>query len=128
MTRIATVTHCDLSGCEHSIDGPTKENGWTIWNGKDLCPQHNVTSLPQVSFADYPTNPELRTLYDSQYYIGNPDAERIVFRTVRWCVAHDSNGQGPGLDGMACHYSALYQATLPSIPGACEFVDKLIEV
>ena len=127
MTRINTKTHCDLSGCDHTIVGPTRGSGWTIWMGKDLCPEHDVTEMQIV----YPEEwPDSVMLYDSPNHMRNVDGNQMEFRTVTWCIAHDSSGRGPSPKGEVCHYSALRQATELVRPHIldCEFVDKLIEV
>ncbi len=49
----------------------------------------------------------------------------VEFRTVHWCTAHNSNGNGP--PGNTCHYSALAQLSEWKM-NPCKFVDKLVEV
>jgi hypothetical protein len=131
MTRINTKTYCDLSGCDHFIVGPTRGaciqspyhrgNGWTIWNGKDLCPEHEVhpESWPEDSII----------LYDSPNYMRNVDSNQMVFRTVRWCTTHDDRIPDrdryirfDGADQNHC-YAAILMVT-----DGCEFVDKLVQL
>ncbi len=107
------------------IDGPTKGKGWTIWKGKDLCPDHYVNPVEMMGKT------ETITLWQTganEY--GHWDKKVGEFRKIFWCVTHDSNGMGPSPHvAVACHYSGLFQATLTAtIPDSCEFVGKLIEV
>ena len=46
-------------------------------------------------------------------------------QSITWCITHHSSGRGPSPIGDACHYSALYQATLSkgANVAACEFSD-----
>ena len=39
------------------------------------------------------------------------DMMPVEQRAISWCTTHSSSGQGPSPRGVACHYSALRQAT-----------------
>lgn len=135
MTRINTKTHCDLSGCDHFIVGPTRGEGWTIWMGKDLCPEHDVSEMVYVYPENYPEGLPLKPgkfggdniplgatiLYDTPNHMRNVDSNQIVFRTVTWCTSHDSKGNSPEVP---CDLAAFAVGVVTP----CVFTDKLIEV
>ncbi len=94
--------------------------------GKDLCPEHDVSEMPDV----YPESwPDSIMLYDTPNHMRNVDGNQVEFRKVRWCTAHDDRIpdrdrylRSDGADKNHC-YAAILMVT-----DGCEFVDKLIEV
>ena len=94
--------------------------------GKDLCPEHDVSEMPDVYPEDWANSV---MLYDTPNHVRNVDGNQIVFRKIHWCTTHDSNGMGPDPHvKTACHYSGLFQATLNYRIDPCVYVEKLIEV
>ncbi len=51
------------------------------------------------------------------------DMMPVEQEAILWCTTHSSSGQGPSRRGVACHYSALRQATKRGLDilEPCEF-------
>ncbi len=88
--------------------------------------KRTIYRIPEVE--DF-YSPYVSGLWPSGKVTVDGDMVPVEQQAITWCTTHSSSGQGPSRMGVACHYSALRQATKRGLDilEMCEFSDGGLE-